>query len=63
MAKTPKRYMLKFRIIYLKIDGTRNVAIVEAPSVPSAIEKIKKEVNAEMDVWYTLVDVKRMEDD
>ena len=52
---------LKFRIIYLKINGERGVVTVEATSAPAAIEKAREQVDRDMNVWYALVDVKRIE--
>lgn len=50
---------LKFEIGYLKISGERVTEIVEAPSAPAAVDIVKKRIG---NIWYCLVELKRIKD-
>jgi len=55
--------ILKFQIVYLTWSGERITQIVEAQSLPAAVDALKKKVNKHAEVWYTLLDAKRIIDE
>ena len=61
MANSEPKYNIQtYRIIYVDIHGKRHVVTIDDKSAPDAVEKVKKQANAEMNLWYMLIDVKRV---